>query len=244
MCCALTEVRRRAIAAFSSVAATRNISSTSDQNRSTASLQTFLLRRGPLGRCERFLQRNRLREIDAQPVEDLLPRHERIGLDAIRHVAHRCRQSRQVVLDAQQLQRVFAIALADGGLLVAKGTYLVRRVKADTADGRQRQAQAHEETRRRRSGHGFSRAVAIGGAEAPPPPTMAAARFRGGGASAPPIDPNGKGGASHAPRDCSMTRAARSASCSSQGASPPGRRWASPRAMRPPGQRCRGSAAG
>jgi hypothetical protein len=99
--------------------------------------QALLLRRRTLSRRQRFLERDGLRQVHAQSIEDLLPRHQRVGLHPIRHIAHRRRQPRQVVLDPEELEGVFAVPLADRRLLVAQGSNLAHGVQADAADGRQ-----------------------------------------------------------------------------------------------------------
>ena len=83
------------------------------------------------------------------PLERLPPRRHRVRLGAVRHVAHRGGERREVVLDAQQLQRVEAVALADARLLVAQLSDLAHGVKAEREDDAERDQEADDEPRRR-----------------------------------------------------------------------------------------------
>ena len=138
-CCAVAVVRS-VVAASSSrpAAACVNALSTSDQKRPQRRHQPRLLRRRALRRRQRLLRPDRLLEIRLHAVERLPPRHHRIGLGAVGHVAHGGGDGGEVVLDSQQLQRVEAVALADARLLVPELADLVDGVQTE----RQDQAQA------------------------------------------------------------------------------------------------------
>ena len=85
-------------------------------------------------RRELLLEPGRFREVLAHPIEGRLPARQWIGLGAIDHVAHQRRERRQVVLNPEELQRVLAIALADGRLLVPQAPDLAVGVGADPRD--------------------------------------------------------------------------------------------------------------
>ena len=55
-------------------------------------------------------------EIRAHALKLRLIRRHRIGLEVVEHVAHGERNSIEVILDTQQLQRVHPVPLRDGGL--------------------------------------------------------------------------------------------------------------------------------
>ena len=80
-----------------------------------------------LGRCLRFARKGVL-QIRTHPAELPLPGRERIGLAAIQHVAHGQAERVQVVLDAQQEQRIGAIAVDDAALQALQAAKLHHRV--------------------------------------------------------------------------------------------------------------------
>ena len=79
------------------------------------------------GRCLRFA-RNRVFQIRAHPAELPLPRREGIGLAAVQHVAHGQTERIQVVLNAQQEERIGAIAVDDAALQALQAAKLHHRV--------------------------------------------------------------------------------------------------------------------
>ena len=165
-CCAVTVPRSRAIAASSRPAsASANAPSIEAQKPADDREQALLLRHRPLGRREVALGGDRLRQIQLAALEGLPPRDDRVRLGAFRHVADRQRQLRQVVLDAQQLQRIEPVALADAGLLVAQLPDLGDGVEAEREDGAEGDREADQQAQRR---------------VAPPPGGRSRARVGGG----------------------------------------------------------------
>ena len=108
-----------------------------------------LLRRPPRQR-HRFLLLQRVVQIEADAIELRRPGGERIGLVGIEHVAHRQRELIQIVLDAQQLQRVAAVAIGQLGLQTPQAGDLAGDVPRIRDHGRERDDQAEEQRRRRR----------------------------------------------------------------------------------------------
>ena len=115
-------------------------------------VEPSLLGREAAGRRQLALPRQRLLEIDAEAREGVGPRGERIGLGAVEHVAQRAGDARQVLLDADDLQRVEAIALRHRRLFVAQRADLPRGVEAEPDDHQHRDGEADGQARQGRPG--------------------------------------------------------------------------------------------
>ena len=99
--------------------------------------EPLLLRRFANRRRQRLLEPRRFVEILPDALEGGLPAVERIRFGAFHHVAHQHGQRGEGVLDAQQLQRVLAVPLADRRLLVAKTADFRVGVRPDPGNGAQ-----------------------------------------------------------------------------------------------------------
>ena len=88
-----------------------------------------LLGRAAAGADLRFAGQ-RVVEIAPDPLQRRRPGRERIGLAAlgVEHVAHREPERVQIVLDAQQLQRVLAVAVGEAGLQLPQAADLAGQV--------------------------------------------------------------------------------------------------------------------
>jgi hypothetical protein len=96
-------------------------------------------------------------EVPADPIECRLVASQRIGLDGVRHVAHQDGQRRQIVLNPKQLQRILAVAFADGRLLVPEAPHFRDGVGAHRGDGDQRKGHPHAEDDHGRASAGARR---------------------------------------------------------------------------------------
>ena len=87
---------------------------------------------GPAGTSDLFLALQRVVQIEADAIELRRPRDQRIGLAGVQHVAHRERELIQIVLDAQQLQRVAAVPIGEIGLQTSQARRSGRRCTTNT----------------------------------------------------------------------------------------------------------------
>jgi hypothetical protein len=97
---------------------------------------------------QRLLAPQRVGQIQPDALELRGPRGERIAFVGVDHVAHRERGKVQVVLDAEQLQRVLAASLGQIGLERPQPADLVRDVPRVRQDGSKGDEQADHETDR------------------------------------------------------------------------------------------------
>ena len=98
-----------------------------------------------------LLAAQRVVEVDADALELRRPGRERIRLVAVEHVAHRQAERVEIVLDAQQLERVLAVAIGEVRLQRAQAGDLPRDVPRIGDHGRERDDQSEQQRRRRRS---------------------------------------------------------------------------------------------
>jgi hypothetical protein len=89
-------------------------------------------------------------EILARAAELPPPRFERIRFVAIDHVAHCQPQRVEVVLDAQELERILAAALDGARLEVLEHRDLAQGVEREHGHGGQRDGEAHQQPGGRR----------------------------------------------------------------------------------------------
>src|SRR5690606_236817 len=78
------------------------------------------------------------------------PRRERIGLMALEHVAHSQAELIEIVLDAQQRERVAAGAIDEITLQHLETCNLTRQIHGVPRNGRQRKHEADDQAGRRR----------------------------------------------------------------------------------------------
>ena len=110
------------------LAASAKIRSAASQNCASERREVLaLLGRPPRHGNLRFAPERAL-EIDADAIELRGPRGQRIRLIAVEHVAHRQAERVEIVLDAEQLERVRAVAIGEVGLQLAQARNLARRV--------------------------------------------------------------------------------------------------------------------
>ena len=102
-------------------------------------------------RRELRLSDQRVVEISPDALELLGPGHHRVGAIVIQHVAHRQPQLVQIVLNAQELQRILAIPLDQATLERPQSDNLALDIERVCDDGRERQDKANQEARRRRA---------------------------------------------------------------------------------------------
>jgi len=128
-----------------------------------------LLRRAPRARRLR-LSLQRIVEIAADALELRRPRRQPVVLLGIQHVAHGEAERVEVVLDAQQLQRIAAVAVGQLGLQRAEAGDTRPDVPGVRDDGEQRQHQPEQQPgdgRRRVLGSGGQMTSITGGGGSP-----------------------------------------------------------------------------
>lgn len=111
------------------------------------------------GGSESGLEAHGIVEVSADTLELRRPRGQRVGFIAADHVAHGHSKQIEIILDAEQLQRVLAIPVDQFRLQLAEAGNLpgdVRRVCQHSRKGDnqpQNEANGRRTVRRRRAGH-------------------------------------------------------------------------------------------
>ena len=128
--------------------------SAASQNCATELVRYCRLFRRPPGDGDVLLLAQGGVEIQPDAGELRRPGGERIALARIEHVAHRQRELVQVVLNAQELQRVPAVPIGELGLQPPQARDLPRDVPRVGDDRRQRDEQAQQQGQGRRPARG------------------------------------------------------------------------------------------